>query len=61
MSFENAHKQIHNIESDGCGPPENWENNFGPPQVENKDKAFETRKDYHHPRGIYTRRGRGRD
>jgi hypothetical protein len=36
MSFNNAHKQIHNIDLDGCGPLENWEKNFGPPQLRNK-------------------------
>jgi ribosomal protein L32E len=30
MNFDTSHKQIHNIDSDGCGPPENWEKNFGP-------------------------------
>jgi hypothetical protein len=27
----NYPKPVHNIDSDGCGPPENWEKNFGPP------------------------------
>jgi hypothetical protein len=49
MSFDNAHKLIHNIDSDGCGPPENCEKNFGPSQLENRNMAFDTRKDYHHP------------
>jgi hypothetical protein len=32
MGFEASHKQVHNIDSDGWGPPENWEKNYGPPQ-----------------------------
>jgi hypothetical protein len=24
-------KPVHNIDSDGCGPPENWEKNYGTP------------------------------
>jgi hypothetical protein len=57
MSFKNAHKQIHIIDLDGCGPPENWEKNFRPPQLDNRNRTFETRKDYHHPIGGYTSRG----
>jgi hypothetical protein len=30
-SFNNVHKQIYIIDSNGCGPPENLEKNFGPP------------------------------
>jgi hypothetical protein len=30
-SFVIARKQVHNIDSDGCGPQENWEKNFRPP------------------------------
>jgi hypothetical protein len=30
LSFDNAHKHIHNINSDGCEPRENWEKIFGP-------------------------------
>jgi hypothetical protein len=60
MSFDNAHKLIHNIDSDGCGPPENCEKNFGPSQLENRNMAFDTRKDYHHPRGGYASWGQGR-
>jgi hypothetical protein len=57
MSFKNAHEQIHIIYPDGCGPPENWEKNFGPPQLNNRNMTFNTRKDYHHLRGGYTSRG----
>jgi hypothetical protein len=30
MSFDTSHKQVNSIDSDGCGPPENWEKKFGP-------------------------------
>jgi hypothetical protein len=57
MSFDNAHKKIHNIDSDGCRQLENWEKIFGPPQPKNKNRAFDTRKEYNHPRGGYMSRG----
>jgi hypothetical protein len=58
MSFDNVTKHIRSIESVGHGPPENSEKNFGPPQPKNRNRAFDTRKDYHHPRGDYTSRGK---
>jgi hypothetical protein len=27
-SFDTTHEQVHNIDSDGCGPPENWDKNL---------------------------------
>jgi hypothetical protein len=57
ISFDNVTKQIHSIDLDGCGPPESWEKYFGPLQLENRNRAFDTRKDYNHPRGGYTSRG----
>jgi hypothetical protein len=30
-SFDTSHRQVHSIDSDRCGPPENWEKNFRPP------------------------------
>jgi hypothetical protein len=59
-SFKNAHKQINNINSDGCGPPENWEKKFRPSQLENRKKTFNAGRDYQNPRGGYTSQGRGR-
>jgi hypothetical protein len=61
MSFDTSHKQVHSIDSDGCGPPENWEKNYEPPQLENRSRAFDSRTEYHNPRGGYTnclRKGR---
>jgi hypothetical protein len=57
MSFSNAHKQIHSTDSDGCGLPKIWEKNFGPSQPENRNMAFDPKKDYHHPRGGYMSQG----
>jgi hypothetical protein len=34
-------KLVHNIDSDGCGPPEDWEKNFGPPPQERNQRAFD--------------------
>jgi hypothetical protein len=39
-------------------PPENWEKNFGSPQSKNRYRPFDTRREYHHPRGNYTSQGR---
>jgi hypothetical protein len=30
----NCPKPVHNIDSDGCGPPKNWEKKFGGPSHE---------------------------
>jgi hypothetical protein len=35
-NFDNTIKHINNIDSDGCGPPENLEKIFGPPQSEHR-------------------------
>jgi hypothetical protein len=60
MNFDTSHKQVHSINSDGCGPPESWEKKFGPPQSKNRSRTFDSRREYHNPRGNYTNRGRGR-
>jgi hypothetical protein len=52
-NFDIPHMQIHIIDSDGCGPPKNWEKIFGPPQPENGNRTFKSKRDYHHPRGSY--------
>jgi hypothetical protein len=43
ISFEAACKQVHNIDSDGCG--ENWEKNFRPPHQESESGHYVTRRD----------------
>jgi hypothetical protein len=45
-SFDIARKQVHNIDSDGCEPQENWEKNFNPPQQENESKPNDSRRDH---------------
>jgi hypothetical protein len=58
MSFDNTSKQIHNIDFNECGSLENWEKTFAPPsQPENRNRAIDTKKEYHHPRGGYIGRG----
>jgi hypothetical protein len=42
---------------DRCRPPENWEKKFGPPQPKSLNSTFDSKSDYHHPRGGYTNRG----
>jgi hypothetical protein len=58
-SFDTTHKQVHSIDSDGCGEPKNWEKNFRPPQIESESRTYTPRREYH-PRGGYPSRDRGR-
>jgi hypothetical protein len=58
--FDVAHKQVHNIDSDGCGPQENWDKYFRPPWQENESRPYEPRRDHQQSRGAYSSRGRGR-
>jgi hypothetical protein len=44
MSFDTSRKQVNNINSDGCGPRENWEKNFGPLESENRRRTFNYKK-----------------
>jgi hypothetical protein len=53
-------KQIHNIDSDGSGPPENWEKNFGPPPQERNSRTSDPRFTQYNQRGSAPNRGRGR-
>jgi hypothetical protein len=59
-NFDMARNQVHNIDSDGCGPPKNWEMNFRPPQQESESRLYDPRKDHQQNRGDYSNRGRGR-
>jgi hypothetical protein len=60
-------KPVHNIDSDGCGPPENWEKNYGTPlqqtsHITTSDQRFSqynqrgetTNQGHGHGRGSYT-------
>jgi hypothetical protein len=49
-SFDASHKQVHNIDSDGCGPPER-EKNFRPPRQESKNRVYDSGRDRHPTRG----------
>jgi hypothetical protein len=59
-SFNMPHKQVHNIDMDGCRPPENWEKNFRPPQPESESRTCDPRGYRSQTRGGYTNRGHGR-
>jgi hypothetical protein len=59
MSFDKTTKQVYIINSDGCPLPENWKKKFDPPQLENRNRVFDTIKEYHQLSGGYTSRGRG--
>jgi hypothetical protein len=39
----NYPKHVHSIDSDGCGPPENWEKNFRGPLQERNLRTFDQR------------------
>jgi hypothetical protein len=36
-------KHVNSIDFDSCGPPENWEKNFGTPPQERNQRAFDHR------------------
>jgi hypothetical protein len=59
-SLDMAHKQVHNIDSDGSRPLENREKNFRPPQQETESIMYDTRQDHQQNRGGYSIQGRGR-
>jgi hypothetical protein len=59
-SFDIACKQVHIIDSDGYGPPENWDKNFRPPWQESENRLYDSRKDHQQNNGGYPSRGRGR-
>jgi hypothetical protein len=58
-SFDASHKQVHSIDSDGCGAPDNWEKIFRPPRQESENRAYDPRRDHHQTRGCYSSRGHG--
>jgi hypothetical protein len=62
-SQRNYPKLVHNIDSDDCGPPDNWEKNFGPPPQERNLRAFDQTFTQYNQRGGAPNRshGRGRD
>jgi hypothetical protein len=44
-------KLVHSIDSHGCGPPENWEKNFGTPPQERNQRTFDQRFTQYSQRG----------
>jgi hypothetical protein len=58
-NFDTTNKQVHSIDSDGCGPPKKWEKKFRPLWLESKSRTYTPRRDYH-PRGGNSNRGGGR-
>jgi hypothetical protein len=52
-------KQVHIIGSNGCGPPENWEKNFGPPPKERNQRAFDQRANQYNQQGGMSGRSHG--
>jgi hypothetical protein len=58
--LDTSHKQVHNIDSDGYGPPKNWEKNSRPLRPKSEKRTYDSKRDYHHPRGGYSSQGRGR-
>jgi hypothetical protein len=59
MPHNNYLKHVNNINSDGCGPPENKEKNFGPPPQEMKERSSNYRRDHYNQRGGMSSRGCG--
>jgi hypothetical protein len=55
----NYPKHVHNIDSDGCGPPKNWEKNFRSPPQERSKKTFDHRSNQYNQRGGTPGLGRG--
>jgi hypothetical protein len=50
-SFDTSHRQVQSIDSDGCGPPEIWERNFRPGQLESENSTYDPRKEHNQTRG----------
>jgi hypothetical protein len=59
-TFNATHKQVHSIDSNGYGPPKNWEKNFRPARQERDDQVYDPRRDHQQTRGGYSSRGQGR-
>jgi hypothetical protein len=52
-------KPVHNIDSNGCGPPENWEKIFGTPLQETHPRTSDQRFSQYNQRGGPTSHGCG--
>jgi hypothetical protein len=49
--FDSNPEHVNNIDSDDCGPHEKWEKLFGPLALEQKERAFDSRRDQYNKRG----------
>jgi len=60
-STSTQQRAVNSIDSDGCGPPENWEKNYEDPRSpQRKEKSFDSRRDQNDRRGGCQGGGRGR-
>jgi hypothetical protein len=59
-SHHNYPKPVHNIDSDGCEPPENWGKNIGQPLQERNPRTFDQRFTHYNQRGSTPNPGHGR-
>jgi hypothetical protein len=48
---------MHSIDSDGCGPLDNWEKNFGTPSQQTNQRTFDQRFNQYNQRGGSMNRG----
>jgi hypothetical protein len=55
----NYPKHVHNIDSDGCRSPENWDKNFEGPSQERNPRTFNQRSPQYNQRGGASNRGWG--
>jgi hypothetical protein len=54
------HRQVHSIDTNGCGPPENWGKNFRTLRPEVESKTYDPRGDHSQARGSYANRDHGK-
>jgi hypothetical protein len=52
---------VHNIDSDGGGPPDNWDKTHGAPSHQTQEMTFDQRFNQYSQRGGSVGQGRGRD
>jgi hypothetical protein len=58
-SQRNYPKPVHNVDFDGCGPPKNWEKNYGTPSQQTNQRTSDQRFNQYNQRGGSTNRGCG--
>jgi hypothetical protein len=55
----NYPKPVHNIDSDSCGPPENWQKSYEESSQERSPNTFKQRSPQYNQRGKALKHGRG--